>query len=229
MIERAPLVERIIACRRCPRLVAHCREVARVKRRAYRDEDYWGRPVPTFGARSPRLLVVGLAPGAHGANRTGRVFTGDSSGDWLYRALFEHGFANRAESVRAGDGLALRGAAVSSAVRCAPPANRPSAAERDACLPFLLEELRETKRLGVVLALGRFAFEAVCRAWPKSGRPGWAARPAFAHGSETRTEDGSVAFLASYHPSRQNTQTGRLTRAMFHTPFARARAILEES
>jgi uracil-DNA glycosylase family 4 len=228
MTERRPLVERIIACRRCPRLVAHCREVARVKRRAYRDDEYWGKPVPSFGVRRPRLLVVGLAPGAHGANRTGRVFTGDSSGDWLYRALFVAGFANRAESVRAGDGLALRDTAVSCAVRCAPPANRPTADERDACLPFLLEELRG-ERLRIVMALGRFAFEAVRRAWPRTGRPDWTARPVFAHGAEVRTEDGSITLLASYHPSRQNTQTGRLTRPMFHAPFARARAVLEES
>ncbi|MCA9752834.1 MAG: uracil-DNA glycosylase [Gemmatimonadetes bacterium] len=229
MAQADPLVERIVACETCERLRSHCREIARVKRRAYREEEYWGRPVPPFGPRSPRLLVVGLAPGAHGANRTGRVFTGDSSGDWLYRALHAHGFANRAESVRAGDGLALRDATVTCAVRCAPPGNRPRPSERDACLPYLVEEIRRARRLRVVLALGRFAFDAFLRAWPAAGRVSWEERPAFAHGAETRAGDGRVTLLASYHPSRQNTQTGRLTEAMFDAPFARARALLEDS
>lgn len=172
--------------------------------------------------------MVGLAPGAHGANRTGRIFTGDSSGDWLYRALFEHGFANRAESVRANDGLRLRDTVVTCAVRCAPPANRPNAAEAEACRPFLVEELEAYRRLAVVVALGRFAFDAVVRAFPAAGRADWARRPVFGHGTETRNDGAAIALIASYHPSRQNTQTGRLTRAMFDRPFARAREILEE-
>lgn len=199
-----------------------------MKRRAYRDETYWGEPVPPFGPKSPRLLVVGLAPGAHGANRTGRLFTGDSSGDWLYRALFAHGFANRAESVRANDGLRLQDTVVTCAVRCAPPANRPSAAEADACRPFLVEELAGYRALRVVVALGRFAFDAVVRALPLSGRGTWPGRPVFGHGTVTLTEDAKIALIASYHPSRQNTQTGRLTRPMFDRPFARAKELLEE-
>jgi uracil-DNA glycosylase family 4 len=226
MARSKSLADRIVACRRCPRLVAHCREIAREKRRAYRDEPYWGRPVPPFGDPDPRLLVVGLAPGAHGANRTGRVFTGDSSGDWLYRALHEAGFANQPNSVRRDDGLALRAAAVTCAVRCAPPRNRPTAAEAEACRPFLVEEMRRYRRLVVVLALGRFAFDAVRRALAPAGRAGVDRSFRFRHGAEQTTEEG-VTILASYHPSRQNTQTGRLTRAMFRRPFARARALIE--
>ena len=218
------LHDRIVACRRCPRLVAHCRDVAREKRRAYRDETYWGKPVPPFGDADPRLLVVGLAPGAHGANRTGRVFTGDSSGDWLYRALHEAGFANRASSVRAGDGLQLDGAMVTCAVRCAPPRNKPVAAETDACRPFLVEELQTYRRLAVILALGRFAFDALRRALPAAGR-GALQTAEFRHGAEYAA-DGGLTLLASYHPSRQNTQTGRLTPSMFRGPFARARDLI---
>ncbi len=219
--------ERIAACRRCPRLVEHCREIARVKRRAYRDEDYWGKPVPSLGPASARVLLVGLAPGAHGANRTGRVFTGDSSGDWLYRALHEAGFANRPESVRAGDGTKTVDARISCAVRCAPPGNRPNTAERDACRPFLLEELDGLRRLRVVLALGRFAFEATVRSWSETRRAPWATAPVFGHGTETRTTDSRIHLIASYHPSRQNTQTGRLTQEMFRAPFTRIRDILD--
>ena len=221
------VAERIVACTRCPRLVEHCAEVARIKRRAYRTEEYWGRPVPPFGAANPRLLVLGLAPGAHGANRTGRVFTGDSSGDWLYRALFDHGFANRPESIRAGDGLELRDAVVSCAVRCAPPGNRPTTAERDTCLPHLLDELAEYERLRVVIVLGRFAFDALRRAWGESGRPAWAVDLAFAHGATFHTKDGRICMVCSYHPSRQNTQTGRLTREMFDLPFRTARRLID--
>jgi uracil-DNA glycosylase family 4 len=220
------LRDRIVACTRCPRLRAHCAEVAATTRRAYRDETYWGKPVPSFGVRSPRLLVVGLAPGAHGANRTGRVFTGDASGDWLYRALHEHGFSNRPDSVRPGDGLRLRDALVSCAARGAPPGNRPSASELEACRPFLAEELRTIARLRVVVACGRIAFDAVRRAWGEAGRPPFEPRPVFGHGAEHLSADG-VVLLATYHPSRQNTQTGRLTRAMFHGVFRRARTIVD--
>ena len=223
------LEERIVACRKCRRLVEHCRDVARVKRRAYREEEYWGRPVPPFGVANPRLLVVGLAPGAHGANRTGRVFTGDSSGDWLYRELHAAGFANQAESTRPGDGLRLEDAVVTCAVRCAPPGNRPTTGERDACLPWLREELEAYRCLRVVVALGRFGFDAFRKAWAASGGAGFAQPPAFAHGAEARTEDGSLTLIASYHPSRQNTQTGRLTRPMFAKIFRRARRILTSS
>jgi uracil-DNA glycosylase family 4 len=227
MERRRPLAERIVACRKCPRLRAHCREVARRKRRAYLAEEYWGRPVPSFGAARPRVLVVGLAPGAHGANRTGRVFTGDDSGRWLYRALHEAGLASRPESVGPGDGLRLRGTTVTCAVRCAPPANRPTAAERDTCLPYLVEELETYRRLRVVIALGGFAFDALRKAWRQAGRSPWAERPRFGHAREFHTEDGLTTMICSYHPSRQNTQTGRLTRAMFRRPFSRTREILE--
>jgi uracil-DNA glycosylase family 4 len=224
----SPLAERIVACRRCPRLIAHCREVAREKRRAYREETYWGKPIPPFGVKDPRLLVVGLAPGAHGANRTGRIFTGDSSGDWLYQALFDSGFANQPESVRADDGLRLRETVVSCAVRCAPPQNRPSAAEAAACRPYLEEELAQYRRVRVIVALGRFAFDAVVRSFSALGKSAWSEVPVFHHGTETRLGDAKIALIASYHPSRQNTQTGRLTRPMFARPFARAKELLEE-
>ena len=217
--------ERIIACRRCPRLRAHGREIARVKRRAYREETYWGKPVPSFGVRSPRLLVVGLAPGAHGANRTGRIFTGDSSGDWLYRALHTCGFANRAESVRAGDGLRLEDTVVTSAARCAPPQNRLTRDELTACRPYLVDEIRRFRRLRVAIVLGHIAHAAFGRAWVEAGRPAFDPRPAFAHGA--RHEVAGFVLLCSYHPTRQNTQTRRLTRAMFHAVFRRAQRLLQ--
>jgi uracil-DNA glycosylase family 4 len=222
------LAARIVACERCPRLREHCAEVARVKRRAYEDEEYWGRPVPTFGVSDPRLLVVGLAPGAHGANRTGRVFTGDSSGDWLYRALFEAGFATQPDSLRPGDGLELIDAAVSCAVRCAPPGNKPLTSERDACRPWLEEELREYRGLRVLVALGRFAFDSLRHAWPATKRAAWPKGMTFAHGAMFHTEDARICMVCSYHPSRQNTQTGRLTREMFDLPFRTARTLLDE-
>ncbi len=220
------LRRRIVACERCPRLRAYCALVARTKRRAYRDEEYWGRPIPSFGDDDPRLLIVGLAPAAHGANRTGRIFTGDSSGDWLFRALHDFGFANQAESIAAGDGLRLRGARVTCSARCAPPGNRPTPSELRACLPYLVEEFRLFRRVRVVIALGRIAFDAALRAGESSERLRFAARPRFAHGAEAVGDDGSLVLLSSYHPSRQNTQTGRLTRAMFDAPFRRAREIL---
>lgn len=218
-VERA-----VVACERCPRLREHCERVAREKKRAYRDQDYWGRPVPGFGDPRARVLLVGLAPGAHGANRTGRMFTGDASGEWLYEALHRHGFANRAESTWRGDGLALRGCWISAAGRCAPPGNKPLPAELDRCRDYLEAELRLLPRVRVVVTLGRIGHEAFLRAagW-------WAAlppreRPAFAHGAESRLPDGRM-LIASFHPSRQNTNTGRLTRSMWHAVFARAREL----
>lgn len=218
------LAARVVACRRCPRLIAHCTKVAREKRRAYRDETYWGKPVPPFGAAQPRLLVVGLAPGAHGANRTGRIFTGDASGDWLYRAMHAAGFANQPTSERKGDGLKLLDARVTAAARCAPPDNKPTPLELANCRPYLVEELRACRKLRVVIALGRIALDAILRSWPGAGRPPFPERPCFAHGAETSA--GGVTLLVSYHPSRQNTQTGKLTRPMFHGVFRRARRIL---
>jgi uracil-DNA glycosylase family 4 len=209
----------IVACVRCPRLIAHGREVARVKRRAYRDEEYWGRPVPSFGDPAAKLLIVGLAPGAHGANRTGRMFTGDSSGDFLYRALHQTGFASQPHSTHRKDGLELRSVWITASAHCAPPDNKPSPDELRACRPYLERELAALRNLRCVVALGRIAFDAY------TGVAGLD-RLAFSHGAEYSTD--GPALLASYHPSRQNTQTGRLTEPMFRAVFERARVIVEE-
>ncbi|MDQ3974383.1 MAG: uracil-DNA glycosylase [Actinomycetota bacterium] len=208
----------VVRCTRCPRLVAWRQQVAREKRAAYADWTYWGRPVPGFGDATARLLVVGLAPAAHGANRTGRMFTGDRSGQWLYGSLHRAGFANQATSTDRGDGLRLRDCWVTAAVRCAPPANRPTPAERDNCAPYLAAEVALLPA-EVVVALGAFAWDAVVRAFGPI-RP----KPAFTHGGEVRA--GPVVLLASYHVSQQNTFTGRLTAAMLDAVFARARALL---
>jgi uracil-DNA glycosylase family 4 len=203
----AELESRIIDCRRCPRLVTWREQVAREKRRAYRDEDYWGRPVPGFGDPRAPLLIVGLAPGAHGANRTGRMFTGDRSGDVLYAALHRCGIADRPTSTTRDDGLRLDGAWITSAVRCAPPANRPTTEERDTCAPFLAREL-ELIPWRAALALGAFGWDAVVR---HVGAPG--PRPRFGHAARTTLADGRP-LIGSYHVSQQNTFTGRLTPEM---------------
>jgi uracil-DNA glycosylase family 4 len=216
----------ITRCRACPRLVAHREQVARERKRAYRDWDYWGRPVPGFGDTDARLLVVGLAPGAHGANRTGRVFTGDSSGDWLYEALHRYGFASQPDSTGRDDGLRLRDCYITAAGRCAPPGNRPTQGELDACQPFLETELHLLARVRVVLTLGHVAHRQWLRASGWSQRLPPKARPAFAHGAVTHLEGGQVV-ISSYHPSRQNTNTGRLTREMWYAVFERAREILD--
>ncbi len=210
----------IESCRSCPRLVEWREQVAREKRAAYRDEQYWGRPVPGFGDPDARLLVVGLAPAAHGGNRTGRVFTGDRSGDWLYRAMYRSGFASQPTSTHAGDGLELRGAYVAAVVRCAPPGNKPLTDERDRCLPFLGREIALLTRLRVVVALGRFATEALAPVF------GLARRPAFGHGMESSLPGGRV-LICSFHPSQQNTFTGRLTESMLDAVFGRARQLCE--
>lgn len=217
----AALDERIVGCRRCDRLVAWCARVAREKRAAYAAEVYWGRPVPGFGDPAARLVVVGLAPGAHGANRTGRVFTGDRSGEWLYRALHRAGFANQPTSIARDDGLSLRDAWVTVCVRCAPPDNKPTPAERDACLPFLVDELAYLRRARSIVCLGRFAWDGVLRAL------GTDARPKFAHGAEAVVA--GYTLLGSYHPSQQNTFTGKLTESMLDAVFARARARVAEA
>lgn len=217
------LERRIIGCQRCPRLREWCFDVAQTKRRMYRDEDYWGKPVPGFGDPDARLLVVGLAPAAHGANRTGRVFTGDRSGDWLFRALFDAGFANQPSSTHRGDGLILRGCWISASVRCAPPANRPMPREIDACRPFLLEELKLLRRLEAIVALGRLAWENLLDVYQLSPRSAYP----FAHLSTLARAPSRPALLGSYHPSQQNTQTGRLTREMLDAVFARARMLLD--
>lgn len=208
----------IVDCRTCPRLVEWREQVASEKRAMFSDESYWGRPIPGFGDADCRIVVLGLAPAAHGANRTGRVFTGDRSGDWLYRAMHRAGLANQPTSVSADDGLQLEGAWVTSAVKCAPPGNKPSPAERDACQPFLRREL-EAIAPAVVVCLGGFGYDAACRYF--GVRP----KPQFGHGVEvdlTERSGGGPVLLCSFHPSQLNTFTGRLTEAMLDAVFMRA-------
>ena len=225
----AVLAEEVSRCRRCPRLVAWREQVAVTRRHAFRDERYWGRPIPGWGSERPRLLIVGLAPAAHGGNRTGRIFTGDRSGDFLFASLYRTGFAVQPASVSAGDGQRLVDARMAAAVRCAPPANKPEPAERDACAPWLVAELRLVAAdLRVIVCLGGFAWQAI---WPPLGHCGFARprpRPAFGHGAEVRVAgpdapDG-VLVIGCYHPSQQNTFTGRVTPAMLDAVFIRARA-----
>ncbi|MDP9389581.1 MAG: uracil-DNA glycosylase [Actinomycetota bacterium] len=215
----AAVTSEVVQCRACPRLVAWREQVAAEKRASFADEAYWGRPVPGFGDPDAELLVVGLAPAAHGGNRTGRVFTGDRSGDWVYRALHRAGYANQPTSTAAGDGLRLTGVYVAAVVRCAPPANRPTPAERDTCLPYLARELAALDQVRVIVALGGFAYEGVARL------VGLRPRPRFGHGVEAALPDGRVV-VCSYHPSQQNTFTGRLTEPMFDAVFARARRLV---
>jgi uracil-DNA glycosylase len=214
----ARLHDEVVDCRACPRLVAWREEVARTKRASFADEEYWGRPVPGFGDPDAELLVVGLAPAAHGANRTGRVFTGDRSGDWLFRALHRAGYANQPTSTSADDGLVLTGAWVAAAVRCAPPANKPTPAERDTCLPYLEREWALLERVRVVVVLGSFGYQVV------AGHVGLRPRPRFGHGVEVGLPDGKT-LVCSYHPSQQNTFTGVLTEPMFDAVFARSREL----
>ena len=205
----------IAACRTCPRLVNWREQVAAEKRASFRDDEYWGRGVPGFGDPNATLWVMGLAPAAHGANRTGRMFTGDRSGDWLYRAMHKAGFATQAESVNADDGLKLMRAWVSSAVRCAPPDNKPLPSERDACIGYVQRERALLTKVRVVVCLGSFAYEAVCKEW------GVKPRPKFGHGVEATAPDGTV-IICSFHPSQQNTFTGKLTEPMLDAIFSRA-------
>jgi uracil-DNA glycosylase family 4 len=209
----------IVDCFACPRLVAWREQVATERRASFQNEQYWGRPVPGFGDPDATLLVLGLAPAAHGGNRTGRVFTGDRSGDWLFGALHRAGYANQPTSVRRDDGLELRGAYVSAAVRCAPPGNKPTPVERDTCVPYLQRELALLPRLQVVVVLGQFAYDVACRLF--GVRP----KPKFGHGAEVALPgpDGRL-MICSFHPSQQNTFTGKLTEPMFDAVFARARA-----
>ncbi len=219
------LRDQIIACYRCPRLVAHREHVAQDPPPRFRGQRYWARPLPGFGDPKARLLIVGLAPAAHGGNRTGRMFTGDGSGQWLMEALYAAGFANQPASTHLRDGLRLRGAYITAPVRCAPPANRPTPAELEACLPFLVRELELLPNVRVVVALGKFGFDAFLRAREIADRPAPRPRPRFRHGGVTRLPDG-LRLLASYHPSQQNTFTGKLTRGMLRAVFRRAREIL---
>jgi uracil-DNA glycosylase family 4 len=220
------LTEEIVACERCRRLRVHCQEIARVKRRAYRDQDYWGKPVPSFGDPNARLLIVGLAPGAHGANRTGRMFTGDRSGDFLYRALYENGFASQPESRAMGDGLTLQDAYIAAAVHCAPPDNKPAPDEFERCIPYLERELDLLKQVRVVVALGKLAADAYLGILKKRRIIRSRAAFPFGHGNEHSIAANQPILLCSYHPSQQNTSTGKLTKEMLRDIFARAEAIL---
>ena len=222
----ARLTEEIVACRLCPRLVEWRERVAREKVARFRGEVYWGRPVPGFGDPAARILLLGLAPAAHGGNRTGRVFTGDASGDFLWAALYRAGLADRAASRRADDGLTLTDAYIAAAVRCAPPANKPTIEERDTCAPFLARELALLTEVRVIVALGAFGWEAGLRAVAVAGheaRP----KPRFGHGAEAGI--GPYVLLGTYHPSQQNTFTGRLTAEMFDDVLRRAQSIVRDS
>jgi uracil-DNA glycosylase family 4 len=217
----------VIACTRCPRLVAYREQVAREKRRAYRDWDYWGKPVPGFGDPEARVLIMGLAPGAHGSNRTGRPFTGDASGNFMYPVLYETGFASQPTATDRNDGLKLKDLYITAAVRCAPPKNKPTPEELANCAPFLDCEIAGLERVKVVVALGKIGFDAYLnylkRRGVLAGRKGYL----FKHGASYRLPDGKV-LLASYHPSNQNTQTGKLTRKMFMRIFQEAARIADE-
>ncbi len=220
----AVLNSRIVVCERCPRLRAYCAELARTRRRAYADWEYWSRPVPSFGDQAARVLVLGLAPGAHGSNRTGRIFTGDGSGDFLYPVLHRAGFASQPNAVSRDDGMRLSGLWISAVVRCAPPANKPTAEEQRHCASWLDQEMELLPGLRVVVCLGRIAFDGLL-AWAlRTGRLPSRSGFAFAHGAEF-TLPGGLRVLASYHPSLQNTNTGRLTAPMFLAVFRRARKL----
>jgi len=221
------LQHQITHCSLCPRLVAHRERVAREKVKRYREWDYWGKPVPSFGDPQARLLIIGLAPAAHGGNRTGRVFTGDRSGDWLYEALFTAGFANQPTSVHKEDGLQLRDCYITAAVHCAPPDNKPLPEEFTACRPYLLQELTLLKQVRVVVALGQIAFAAYLTARRELGLAVPSPVPRFGHGRAFSLH--GITLLGCYHPSQQNTFTGRLTREMFLAVFRNAGKLLEQS
>jgi uracil-DNA glycosylase family 4 len=217
------LEREIVSCRKCPRLVAWREEVARVKRASFAGETYWGRPIPGFGDPAASVAVLGLAPAAHGGNRTGRIFTGDRSGDWLFAALHRAGYANQPISVSRDDGLRLSGCWVLAAVRCAPPANKPTPAERDTCLPYAVRELELLGSVRVIVCLGGFAWDAALRLLAALGHERLRPRPAFGHGAEVVS--GPYTLLGCFHPSQQNTFTGRLTEDMLDTILARAREL----
>lgn len=226
MVLKGPLsvlAEEVASCRICPRLVAWRERVGRDKKASFADQEYWARPVPGFGDPGARVLIVGLAPAAHGGNRTGRIFTGDRSGDWLFASLHRCGYANQPTSVSRDDGLELSGAYVAAAVRCAPPANKPTPTERDECLPYLVREMDLLEHLRVVIALGSFAWDAALRAHVARGGERLRPKPRFGHLAETGL--GSLMLVGSYHPSQQNTFTGKLTEEMLDAVFHRARAI----
>jgi uracil-DNA glycosylase family 4 len=216
----------VVACERCPRLRRYCIEIGEIKRRAYRDQTYWAKPVPSFGDPEARLLIVGLAPGAHGANRTGRLFTGDRSGEWLYRALYETGFASQAKSVARDDELRLRDCWITAAVRCAPPDNKPAPKEFERCRPYLERELGLLKRVRAVVCLGRLAFDTYLSVLKSEGMIESRAAFRFEHGAVHAGLE--PVLISSYHPSQQNTSTGRLTRKMLRGIFETARDLLNQ-
>jgi uracil-DNA glycosylase len=222
------LQQEIVTCRLCPRLTAHCSEIAQVKRRAYRDWEYWGRPVPSFGDADAKLLILGLAPAAHGANRTGRVFTGDRSGDLLYRVLHDTGFASQPTSVSRSDGLLLIDTYITAAVHCAPPENKPALDEIRSCRGFLERELDLLSRLRVVVALGKIAFDVYLSILRDRGSIERRSAFLFGHNREHHTGPGTPVLVSSYHPSQQNTSTGKLTENMFRDVFLRARRHLQK-
>jgi uracil-DNA glycosylase family 4 len=222
----ARLEQEVVACRRCPRLVAWREQVAREKRASFAGEEYWGRPLPGFGDPAARVLVLGLAPAAHGGNRTGRVFTGDRSGDWLFAAMYRAGLANQPTSLHRGDGLRLKDAWIAAAVRCAPPANKPTPQERDECLPWTVAELEHLSALSVVVCLGAFAWDAALRLRAAFGHPRPRPRPRFGH--EAVFDDGEwLTLVGCFHPSQQNTFTGKLTEPMLDAVFRRARELAD--
>ena len=225
----AALARRVVACRRCPRLVEHRENVQRTKTRRFADQDYWGKALPAFGDPRARLLVVGLAPAAHGANRTGRMFTGDRSGDWLYEALHRFGFATQSESTSREDGLKLNDCCITAVARCAPPANKPTAHEIETCRSYMVRELDILEDVRVVLALGKIAFDGFLAAWRDSGLTIPKPKPKFGHASVATLQGRAreVVLVGSYHPSQQNTFTGRLTAPMFHQVFRKVRQTLD--
>ena len=227
MTALARIAADVVRCTRCPRLRAYCEEIARIKRAAHRDAEYWAKPVPGFGDPDAWLLIVGLAPGAHGANRTGRMFTGDRSGEWLYGELHRQGWASAPRSMDAGDGLTLQGAYISASARCAPPDNKPTIEELNHCREYLIREMRAMPRVRVRLALGRIAFDTILKARRELGLPALSPRPVFAHGGMTPLPEGGF-LLASYHPSQQNTSTGKLTRPMWQGVFDKARGLARD-
>lgn len=218
----------VVACTKCSRLVSYREQIAREKRRAYRDCEYWGKPVPGFGDPNARVLIMGLAPGAHGSNRTGRPFTGDASGNFMYPVLYETGFANQPNATACGDGLELRDLYITAAARCAPPDNKPLPAELANCAPFLDREIDGLRKLKVVVALGKIGFDAYLNYVRRRGLVQSKASYVFAHGAKYNLPDGKI-LLASYHPSNQNTQTGKLTRPMFLEIFKQAAHLADES
>jgi len=220
------LEQQVVACTKCPRLIAHCRAVAAAKRRAYREWDYWGRPVPSFGDPDAELLLIGLAPGAHGSNRTGRMFTGDRSGDFLFKVLHETGFASQPSGRSREDGLTLRNAYITAAARCAPPGNKPTPQEMRNCRPYLERELELLSNVRVVVAMGKIAFDVYLSILRDRGRIASRSAFVFGHNVAHDTGAGQPLLIGSYHPSQQNTSTGRLTEAMLRAVFERARVVI---